>query len=104
MTNPIEHLEDPTVAVSLTAEDGEAVLRVADDGPGITHDSRAPLRYASETPTEHGQGVGLWLVRWTVDAAGGTVAYEDAPGGGARVVARFPAVDPAERDDADAAE
>ncbi|MFC7097887.1 PAS domain-containing protein [Halobaculum marinum] len=92
LTNVVEHVVEPTVTVALAVETGEAVVTVSDDGPGITPDSRTALGYGSETPTEHGQGIGLWLVRWTVDAAGGTVAYEDAPGGGARVVARLPTV------------
>ncbi|MFC7069710.1 PAS domain S-box protein [Halobaculum lipolyticum] len=93
VTNAVEHVDTPAIAVSLAVDGDEAVLTVADDGPGITSDSRTPLGYGSETPTEHGQGIGLWLVRWSVDAVGGTVAYESGPDGGARVVARFPAVE-----------
>ncbi|WP_435062858.1 PAS domain S-box protein [Halobaculum sp. EA56] len=93
VSNAVRHVEGPTVTASLSVEDGDVVLRVADDGPGITPDSRAALGSGSETPTEHGQGIGLWLVRWTVDAVGGTVRYEDGPDGGAVVIARFPAVD-----------
>jgi signal transduction histidine kinase len=92
LSNAFEHVEEPTVCVSLSVDGDEVVLRVADDGPGVTADSRAPLGSGAETPTEHGQGVGLWLVRWTVDAVGGTVHYEEETDGGAAVVARFPAV------------
>ena len=93
LSNALEHVADPTVHVSLTVEGDDAVLRVADDGPGITSDSRVPLESGAETATEHGQGVGLWLVRWTIDAVGGTAGYEDGPDGGAVVTARFPIVD-----------
>ncbi|SHG46687.1 PAS domain-containing sensor histidine kinase [Halobaculum gomorrense] len=92
VSNALEHVEDPTVHVSLSVAADEAVLRVADDGSGITPDSRAPLDSGAETPTEHGQGVGLWLVRWTVDAVGGTVGYEEGSDGGAVVIARIPIV------------
>ncbi|QZY00280.1 PAS domain-containing protein [Halobaculum rubrum] len=92
ISNAIEHVEDPTIRGSLSVDGDDAVLRVADDGPGITLDSRAPLESGAETPTEHGQGVGLWLVRWTIDAVGGTAGYEDGPDGGAVVIARFPIV------------
>ncbi|MFC6787443.1 PAS domain S-box protein [Halobaculum halobium] len=90
LSNALEHVDDPTVCLSLSIEGDEVVLRVADDGPGIPPDSRAPLDSGAETPTEHGQGVGLWLVRWTIDAVGGTVRYEDGADGGAVVTARFP--------------
>lgn len=91
VTNAVDHVAEPTVTVSLSGDGDGAVVRVADDGPGISADSRAALGHGSETPTEHGQGIGLWLVRWTVDAAGGTVDYEEGADGGAVVVARFPA-------------
>ena len=95
LSNALEHVDDPTVCVSLSVEDEEVALRVADDGSGITADSRAPLESGAETPTEHGQGVGLWLVRWTIDAVGGTVGYEEGSDGGTAVTARFPIVDDA---------
>ncbi|PSQ07287.1 hypothetical protein BRC97_03960 [Halobacteriales archaeon QS_6_71_20] len=97
VTNAVDHVADPTVTVSLSGDDG-VVLRVADDGPGISADDRAALGHGSETPTEHGQGIGLWLVRWTVDAAGGTVDYDEGADGGAVVVARFPAAAEPEAD------
>lgn len=93
LSNALEHVADPTVHVSLSVDGDDAVLRIADDGPGITSDSRVPLESGAETATEHGQGVGLWLVRWTIDAVGGTATYEDGPDGGAVVIARFPIVD-----------
>ena len=96
LSNALEHVEDPTIHVSLTVGDDDAVLRIADDGPGITSDSRVPLESGAETATEHGQGVGLWLVRWTIDAVGGTADYEEGPDGGAVVIARFPTVDDGE--------
>ncbi|WP_348612487.1 PAS domain-containing protein [Halobaculum rarum] len=93
LSNSLEHVADPTVRVSLAVEGDDAVLRIADDGQGITPDSRVPLESGAETATEHGQGVGLWLVRWTVDAVGGTVSYKEGVDGGAVVTARFPIVD-----------
>ncbi len=100
LTNAIVHCgRDPHVRVSLEREPGDgeegptAVLRVADNGPGISEADRAPLVGTAETPTEHASGIGLWLVRWTVEDVGGTVSYREADPHGAVVELRFPALD-----------
>ncbi|WP_058367505.1 PAS domain S-box protein [Haloparvum sedimenti] len=78
LTNAVVHCDrDPHVRVSLERDPGvdegpTAVLRVTDNGPGIREADRAPLAGTDETPTEHASGIGLWLVRWTVEDAGGT--------------------------------
>ncbi|UIP00581.1 PAS domain-containing protein [Halobaculum sp. CBA1158] len=101
VTNAVQHGGDTPVTVSVRGDGDEVVLRVLDEGPGITADSRAALDRGTESQTRHGQGVGLWLVRWTVDAAGGTVDYAERDGGGAVVTARFPVVDPDAKADPD---
>jgi len=42
---------------------------------------------------KHGTGLGLYLVRGLVEAHGGVIHAEEAPGGGARMRATFPDVD-----------
>jgi signal transduction histidine kinase len=52
-------------------------------------------------PQPSGGGLGLWIVRRMVDAAGGRVEVGRAPRGGARVEVRLPAPRrEEERDDA----
>lgn len=73
--NAIEHSETAPPHLRIEAErtaDGRAVVRFADDGPGIPDDEWAVVTGDVEIgPLRHGTGLGLWLVRWIVDAYGG---------------------------------
>jgi signal transduction histidine kinase len=72
---------------------GDTVLfRVADDGPGFT-DAELAVHAdaeATETALRHSDGVGLWLVRWIVDAYDGDVTVENGDDCGAVVTVRLP--------------
>ncbi|GAB2988722.1 sensor histidine kinase [Saccharothrix stipae] len=75
------------VTVTVTAEGGTAVLRVADDGPGIPAADRdrvfEPFVRLDEgrARDEGGAGLGLAIVREGVRAHGGTVTIEDGDRG-----------------------
>ena len=77
------------VTVSSGLDCGRAVVRVQDQGPGISADDRDRLFTAfgtlSARPTggESSTGLGLHLVKRIVDAHGGEVTVDDAPEGGA---------------------
>ncbi|WP_415380398.1 ATP-binding protein [Halosimplex sp. TS25] len=76
--NAIVHNDDgPTVRIAATIADGSARFTIADDGPGMPVVERRVLteRFV-ETPTEHGAGLGLWLVNWLVHWADGDVAVD----------------------------
>ena len=64
---------------------------VSDDGEGIAPQHRE-LVFSRfwQKGSRHGTGLGLFLVRRLVEAHGGTVTAEDAPGGGALLRATFP--------------
>ena len=66
-------------------------LLVADDGEGIATQHRE-LVFSRfwQGGAKHGTGLGLYLVRGLVEAHGGVVRVEDAPGGGAQMRATFP--------------
>ena len=49
------------------------VVSVADDGPGLPESERAALDVDRETQLEHATGLGLWKLRWAVDALGGSI-------------------------------
>lgn len=84
------------VAVSVTIEDGDAVVRVDDDGPGVPAADRERVfdRFTrldeGRTRGAGGAGLGLALVRAVAVAHGGVVRVLDSPLGGARFEARLP--------------
>jgi len=71
-------------------EDGGAELEVADDGPGIEVADRARIFTPFFTTKPAGTGLGLATVHRIVDAHGGGVSVESAPGHGARFTVRLP--------------
>jgi two-component system sensor histidine kinase PilS (NtrC family) len=80
-----------TVRVSCrTAEDGAAELEVADDGPGIDQADRERIFTPFFTTKPEGTGLGLATIHRIVDAHGGAVVVDSAPGQGARFTVRLP--------------
>ena len=74
------------VDLSLTVADGQAVASVSDQGEGIPTDRIGHLFERFERAGRQdgdGTGLGLVLVRTVAEAHGGTVAYAEAPDGGA---------------------
>ncbi|WP_084007871.1 sensor histidine kinase [Planomonospora sphaerica] len=92
--NALRHTVSPVV-VELRTEGADAVLTVADDGPGIPEADRERVfdRFtrldSARSRDEGGAGLGLAIVRETVDAHGGAVHLEDAAPG-LRAVVRLP--------------
>ncbi|ELZ30601.1 histidine kinase [Halosimplex carlsbadense 2-9-1] len=77
--NAITHNDAPTPAVEIDAvvDDGTVTFTVADDGPGMPAVERRVLTDSFvETPTQHGAGLGLWLVTWLVHWADGEVSVD----------------------------
>ena len=78
-----------------TARRGDRVLlSVRDHGIGIADADQQRIfdRFARAVSAEHfgGLGLGLWIVRVFVEAMGGTVRVESAPGAGATFTAELP--------------
>ena len=96
ITNAVVHSDRPRPRIRLTVEsDDETVeLRVADDGPGIPPSERRALARGRETPLDHSNGLGLWLVNWLVRLSGGTVDFPENETRGSVVRLRFPAAPP----------
>ena len=98
--NAVEHNDarDPRVTVVVESgaesDDGRARIRVLDNGPGIPTMERAVIESGSETPLQHGSGVGLWLVHWSVETAGGEVTFDTPASGGTAVTITLPATTP----------
>jgi PAS domain S-box-containing protein len=88
--NALTHAGDaPTVAVSVRRDGEWVVLEVVDDGPGIDQTELEALETGTERPLTHASGLGLWLVSWTVESSGGTVAFDT--NGGTCIRLRLPA-------------
>ncbi|WP_353808669.1 sensor histidine kinase [Agromyces sp. SYSU T00194] len=78
--------EGTTVSVTLTTTEGDAVVTVTDDGPGIDPELQRTLfeRFArgdaSRSRATGSTGLGLAIARAVVVAHGGEIAVESAPG------------------------
>ncbi|WP_123537822.1 sensor histidine kinase [Halosimplex salinum] len=75
--NAITHSEtdEPTVWLAASVDDGTATFTVTDEGPGMPAVERRVLtEQFVETPTQHGAGLGLWLVNWLVRWTDGDVS------------------------------
>ncbi|MGH3431667.1 MAG: sensor histidine kinase, partial [Thermocrispum sp.] len=81
----------PRVRVTLRGQDGELLMRVADNGAGVT-DTETVFRRGWSTKTTSGHGLGLALVGQVVRRYGGSVdVHNDQDGGGAVFTVRLPA-------------
>jgi signal transduction histidine kinase len=86
------------IVVSVRVKDQRCEMSVEDDGPGIASEVLPTLfqRYSRGPSTSKdagGTGLGLLIVREIVEAHGGDVGVESAPGRGSRFWFRLPAVE-----------
>jgi signal transduction histidine kinase len=94
--NSLVHTPSGTeVRVSARRDDGEAVLEVSDDGPGIPAEMRAQVfdrfvRAEGDGSRTGGSGLGLAIVSAVAESHRGSVELSDSPSGGARFVVRLP--------------
>jgi len=80
------------VSLDLGAESGRVVLRVTDNGPGISDEVRAQMFspfFTTKAPGE-GTGLGLFVSYGIAEAHGGTLAVESRPGQGATLTLALP--------------
>lgn len=79
LENAAEHNTsgDPYVRVRIERDGKRLRVRVEDNGPGITEYERSVMERGTETKLEHGSGLGLWLIKWGAEIAGGTVTFEE---------------------------
>jgi signal transduction histidine kinase len=104
LSNAIKY--GPGKPVEMTVEDrrGRARVTVRDHGIGISAEDQARIfeRFERAVSRRHygGFGLGLWIVRQLVEAMGGSVRVESAPGEGATFEVELPveqAADPVPR-------
>ncbi|NUQ90963.1 MAG: HAMP domain-containing histidine kinase [Glycomyces artemisiae] len=97
LTNARVHTPAGTaIDVSVKAEDGWAVMRVADHGPGIPAEHRQKVfdRFYRADPSRSratgGSGLGLSIVSSIVAAHGGLIRLDSAEGEGTAIEVRLP--------------
>jgi two-component system sensor histidine kinase MprB len=94
LDNAAKYSPDGTV-VEIDLRGG--VLTVRDHGPGIPAADRPHVfdRFyrGSGARGRPGSGLGLAIVRQVAETHGGTIAVDEAPGGGTRFELRLPALD-----------
>ena len=95
VANAIKYGGSSPVELSAEARGGDVRIQVRDHGGGIPPADRARVferfeRAVGPGEQRSGFGVGLWIVRQLAEAMGGTVAIEDAPGGGALFIVTLP--------------
>lgn len=77
--------EPPTVDVRVsTPSEDTARIEIRNEGsiPALERDS---LERGEETALEHSSGLGLWLIKWIVENAHGTIEFPDTTGEEARL-------------------
>ena len=85
-----------TVHVAARIEPDAVEVTITDAGPGIPEDLRDRIFepfFSTKEPGVVVRGFGLTMVKSIVDALGGRVTVDDAPGGGAAVRVRIPATE-----------
>jgi PAS domain S-box-containing protein len=96
LNNGVQHndTDDPVVTVSCELDGDDAVVRIADNGPGIPEDEQELIFQRGKKGIKSGgEGLGLHLVQRLVDQYDGTVAIEDNEPRGSVFVVRIPRAD-----------
>ena len=70
------------VTVRIAAR-GHLVIEVSDSGPGVKAEDRDKIFEPLFTGKTRGTGLGLAIAKRVVEAHGGSIRVDDAPGGGA---------------------
>jgi PAS domain S-box-containing protein len=89
-TDPVRH----RIVVTTRSEDGQALIEVSDNGPGVAPENRERIFDPFFTTKEvgAGTGLGLFVCRNIVQGFGGQIEVGDGPEGGARFRVRLPVV------------
>jgi PAS domain S-box-containing protein len=94
LSNALKYGPGKPVEVSVTEVDGRARLEVRDHGIGIAPENRARIfgRFERAVSARNygGLGLGLYITRQIVEAHGGSIGVEDAPGGGSIFIVWLP--------------
>lgn len=90
-----------TVGIHVARVGDQALLAVADQGPGIPAEHRERIFHRffrldqARSRDSGGTGLGLAIAKWAVDMHGGTITVDQRPGGGSEFRIRLPLAQPA---------
>jgi PAS domain S-box-containing protein len=79
LENAVTYADGTVDVAAERAADGWTVV-IADDGPGIPQGELDALVAGTETPLQHGRGLGLWQLKWGVEKIDGRLSF-DTDGG-----------------------
>ena len=79
------------IECSESVRDGHVLVSIVDTGSGLPHDERHALFQPTETPLSHGEGLGLWVIYWTIKRSGGKLTFRENDPSGAVVDLQLPA-------------
>jgi signal transduction histidine kinase len=86
----------PTVSLTVASAAGQVLVRITDNGPGLTPEQQASVfdRFwrsdAARSREQGGSGLGLAIARGIVQAHNGTIGVESQPGQGATFYFKIP--------------
>jgi len=91
LRNAVEACEERGVLdITAAADDGGGVrIEIADRGPGVPAEAAGRIFDPYFTGKAGGTGLGLALVKQTIEMHGGTISLQETPGGGATFVVRM---------------
>lgn len=83
LENAVVHHPSGTgpVDVAVDVSDEEVTVRVRDQCDPVPEGVVDALRRGEETPLEHNEGLGLWIVTWIADPVDGRLAFDRRPDG-----------------------
>ena len=85
--------EGGRIDIDLSSDDNDVIVRISDDGLGMSPDQVAHLFEPYRTSKEHGTGLGLMISARIVRDHGGSISVESEPGDGTSFTIRLPRIE-----------
>ncbi|MFB6211223.1 MAG: PAS domain-containing protein [Halobacteriales archaeon] len=90
--NAAKHNDDPDPVVEIRTErEGQnwITIEIEDNGPGVPEHEIDAIR-EGETPLKHADRLGIWLIYWVINRAGGSLEIADADPRGTVLTLQLP--------------
>ena len=79
-----------SIAIRIRRDDGHIAITLSDNGPGITTEKREMIFQPYYSGKPDGTGLGLTIVKQTIEQHHGTISVSNTAGGGATFLLQFP--------------